>query len=707
MDYLANQTKTSPIINFGILAHVDAGKTTVTEQLLYHMGAIRILGNVDQGTTHTDTLLIERTRKITVNAVSISADYDGKRLNIIDTPGHADFIAQVERSLAVLDCAVLVLSAVEGIQGQTLILWEALRRMGKPVLLFINKTDRAGADVDKLIHELKNRLSKNLLVFSHESQPLATSDDTYRLAFSQESNIEVIADSDDELMNLYLEENAINEDDVRAAFLRAFHQTHIFPVLCGSAIKDEGITELLNFICNFFPQAHSQTSVSTISQIHAQPYGIIYQISHDKQHGKIAHIRLYTGNLHPRDVIHNITQDTDEKVAMIRKNFAGKITAQDELRAGDIGMISGLASAQVGDYIGYDTCNTIDNDIIDNNINSNPRGKANLNINNSNKNPSAAIHAGNLHDDAMIPQLVHPLFMSAVLPESQADFPALSAALTELAEEDPYLSVQWSKETNEIVLHITGKIQTEILQATLKERFGLLATFASPTTIYKETIDRQTIGFESYTMPKPCWAVLKFEMNPLPRGTGVHYEANVNANQIAPRYLAQVKQTIPLALQQGPQGWEVTDIDIHLIDGQDHNEHTHPLDFVLATPLAIMNGLYNVGTILLEPYLSFELSVPAQLSSKVIGMMIAMRGEIENSHIEDDIYYANGKVSAAESTDFPTTLASLSSGKAFLATSFRNYENCPPGYGESTPYRGVNPLDRSKYILSMRGALSS
>ena len=263
----------------------------------------------------------------------------------------------------------------------------------------------------------------------------------------------------------------------------------------------------------------------------------------------------------------------------------------------------------------------------------------------------------------------------------------------------------WEQGERELVVNVTGVIQIEILESVLAERFNIDAKFSKPSVIYKETPTKPGYGFEAYTMPKPCWAIIKFYIEPGERGSGYTYESKVGDREILYRYQSQIEQAIPDSLKQGPLGWNVTDLKITLVDGESHLLHTHPLDFITTTPMAMMRGLVDCGTTLLEPMLDFRITADESLSSKIIGEIIAMRGTFDSPSIINGKFTIEGRYPAATSIDFPIRFASLTSGRGTLAATFSGYEPCPLELGATTPYRGINPLDRAKYILHIRGAI--
>ena len=633
------------IVNLGIVAHVDAGKTTLTEQILLLCEAIRTAGSVDDGTAHTDFMEIERQRGISVKSASTALSWKGVDINLIDTPGHVDFVAEVERALWIIDCVVLVVSAVEGIQAQTEVIWQALNNLKKPVIFFINKIDRAGADAEKVFGDIKEKFSQSAVLFSGANIENGI--------FTQEIE-EAVAENDDVLLEKYLDGN-LSAKEVCESLNKLFFSCKIYPVLSGSAMFGKGIENLIDLIINICPAENGDVTKEEMS-------GVVFKIEHSKASGRLAHIRMYAGTIKNRDVVHNLTRNLDEKIVQIRKNKLQKSIDTGILSSGDIGVVCGFSHVHLGDILGS--------------------GKYIP--------PSCKMAA--------------PLLKVKVTPPDESQYPKLVEAISELASEDPLLEMMWERDERELVINITGMIQLEILEALIFERFELKVTFSPPSVIYKETPSKIGYGFEAYTMPKPCWAVIKFLLVPGERGSGVSYKSEVGDQKILYRYQSQIEQALPGSLRQGPLGWNVTDIKITLVDGESHFLHTHPLDFIVTTPMAMMNGLVNTGTNLLEPMLNFRISVDESLGGRIIKEILDMRGTFDSPVISKGAFTVEGRYPAASSIDFPVRLASISSGRGMLSSYFSGYEICPLELGKTTPYRGINPLDRQKYILHIRNA---
>lgn len=638
-------------INIGILAHVDAGKTSLTEQLLFHGGALRSAGAVDLGTAQTDTLEVERTRGISVKTADAVLETETAVVNLIDTPGHADFISEVERALSVLDCAVLVVSAVEGVQAQTEVLLGAVQRLKLPCVVFVNKLDRAGSDFEAACASLSELLSDRALLAVNRPAHEGTPEAAPVLAADCLENAVVLAENE-ALLERYLAGETVDfPQTVRAAV-----ENGAVPVLCGSSKTGAGCRELLDFLCACVPEA---------PQVDGEFLARVFRVEHDKGLGKLAHVRVFSGSVAPRQSVCLPRCGAEEKVAGIRRPLGRRQADVPEAKAGDIAVLFGLSSVRAGDVLGRGAL---------------PRAESTLAV---------------------------PLLTVKAEPENPAEITALAAALSALADEDPALRFEWVREKREIQLRIVGKIQLEILGALLLERYGLKARFSAPSVIYKETPSKTGEGYADYLAPKPCWAVLRFRIEPLPRGAGLVYESQASPARLLYRYQNHVETAVPEALLQGLFGWEVTDLKVTLLDGEHHHVHTHPLDFFVCTPMAIMDGLKNCGTTLLEPILRVRAVFDPALSGRVIGLLQNARGTLLSQAVRGERQLLEAEVPAADSLELPVEFAKLTGGRGSLSTVFSHYAPCPPGFTAERERIGANPLDRAKYILEKRNALAT
>ena len=644
----------APMINLGILAHADAGKTTITEQLLLLSGSIRQAGSVDDGTTQTDSLNVERRRGISVRSASVVLEHNGVRINLIDTPGHVDFLGEVERCLGVLDGAVLVLSAVEGVQAQTRLLWRALDKLKIPVLLLINKVDRMGCDIPAVLDQLRQECDPRLWVTQRVENPETDQCQVIPSETWEEDGLACAVEFDDALAEAYLNDQPIEREQLLQSLGKGVADRQVFPVLFASAKQGKGMAELLNGIIEYLPKASGQDD--------APLSAVVYQVDHDPVMGKAAHLRIFSGTLKNRDSV-PLPDGTDaQKITQIRRFYGSKSVDIGQIHSGETGTVYGLSGVRAGDVLG--------------------------------EAPPRELY-----------RLAVPLLQVQAFPASPDQLPTLTEALQELSQEDPLLDLEWVPESRELHLHITGKIQLEVLTEIIRERYGLEVSFSQPTVIYKETPASTSEGEEVYLAPKPCWAIVKLLVEPLPRGSGIQFESIIKEKELPYRYQNHVRQSLPDALKQGRLGWEVTDARFTLIGGQHHHFHTHPLDFFVATPVAVQRALVNSGTILLEPMVTVTLSGQEELLGRVIRDMVSMRGEFDTPVIHKGWFTLEAKLPVATSLDYPVSFRSMTSGKGVYASEFAGYQECPPGEGQQAPRRGVDPLDHSKWILYARSAM--
>lgn len=669
--------------NLGILAHVDAGKTTLTEQLLYLTGAVRNAGSVDAGTASTDNLSIEKSRGISVRTAAASTVWRDISINIIDTPGHVDFAGEVERSISALDYAIVMVPSVEGVRAHTENILKALDSRSLPRLVFINKVDRAGSDLAHVTEELRrlpgDHIYLPLMTITNEAR------DNVAVTFLDGSDFdaavtEALCDICEEAAEAFLSDEILPHDRAYSLLREAIADGTVTPILYGSAKLSLGIRELADFMVDFMPSSE-RLATAGLS-------GVIFKIEHDKTMGKVSYIRMFGGQIKNRDAVTLIDpskkakqnpngEENDaveleekppevEKVSQIRRFQGARPTDAGEVTGGDIAALCGLSSAKTGQFVG-------------------------------------SLALGDCY------KLASPYLRVRVTPKSGdiGKIPQLAEALYELSDEEPYIDAKWENGQREITINTTGKIQLEVIDSLLRERYNLDAAFSPPTVIYKETPSRAGFAYADYTMPKPCWAVVQFKFEPMPRGYGVSYHGKLPSNQCFYKYQTHIRTSFNQCLEQGLYGWEVTDFKCTLVGGEHHTIHTHPLDFFVCTPMAFMNGLASLGSTILEPLLDLRISAPAGISGKIITEIMRMGGEYETPMTFGDVAVIEAIVPAANYLDFPAKLASMSSGKAVCSSTFRGYRECTDGLEHVNPRRGVNPLDRSKWILWARGAITT
>ncbi|CAM1362490.1 conserved protein of unknown function [Tenacibaculum soleae] len=650
----------SNILNIGILAHVDAGKTTLTEHLLYHAGAIREIGSVDKGSAVTDNLTLEKERGISINATTTSFNWKGTKINLIDTPGHVDFSSEVARTLCVVDAVILVISAVESVQAHTLTIVDALHDLKIPTLIFINKIDRLGADTEAVLRQIKKELQYKTVVISTSHDEGLTSAyisevfNNNKISKEQKETItEELIETDEKLLTQYLNGIHFSDEVYLNIIAKSTSNNRIVPVFTGIAKNNIGVEILLNGIVDFIKPKKRNVSEEVAAYV--------YKLEHHKVHGAMAYVKVFSGELSAKSVINNHTQGLETKINQT-KTFHQTKHLDTNITAGDIGIITGVLGSKAGDILG---------------------------------NPS---------EIPTLPELNIPVLSVQIIAINDKDYNALAQALLIIDKEDPSLQFKWHKPEKELILLLMGDMQIEVLTHLLQERFNIAVNFTDPQIVYKETINKAAEGYIRYWMPKPCWAIMTFLIEPAPLNSGVTYQSIVSKNDVHNKYQNEIARTIPKALEQGLLGWEVTDVKITLIKGEDHNVHSRPGDFNLATPMGIMKGLQNGGTHLLEPLLRFEIKTNEELLGKLISELTNRRAIIDSPTFDQDLVILSGTIPVATSLDLSIKLNTICSGRLRLRTVFDKYAVCPEGEGKTKDFKGVNPLDEAQWILHRRGA---
>jgi ribosomal protection tetracycline resistance protein len=647
-----------PKISIGILAHVDAGKTSVTEQLLFQAGATKNLGSVDSGTAQTDRLAVEKSRGISVQSAYTSMEFDNTDIFLIDTPGHVDFSAEVERVLSVIDMAVLVISAVEGIQAHTETIWKVLQQSGIPVVLFINKTDRIGADSEMVVGEFERQFNSQLALLNKIAGEGSSEVSAQLLWTNQrmcDQIIESLANVNDEVLEAFLAGDSKDFEWYNNQLIKTFWEVQIFPTILGSAKTGLGIDLLLQTITGLIKEGQNEDKLFSAR---------VFGLSNETGQGQITYAKMLQGKLEPRNVVKNNAVNVEEKVTLLKQFRGGDEIDLKVATAGDIVNIYGLKEFEIGQVLGE-------------------------------------IPA----DDDPLFKLQSPLLTVQVKPVQEKDYAALAEAMQILNKENPELDFEWLKEDKELHVKVMGWIQMEVLTSILQDRFNIEAQFDDPTVIFKETPASVGFGYAKYTMPKPCWAIVKFKIEPGEPGSGVEYKSEVSVDKIHRKYQNEVERTIPQALKQGIKGWEVTDLKITLIDGEDHEIHSRPGDFIIVTPMGIMEGLKEIGTTLLEPVLEFKITASEDLLGAITSDITQMRGSFDSPEMGNGKFTLTGFLPLATSLEYPIQLSSRSGGKAKISTRLHSYKPCADEQGETRSFKGISPLDRSKYILKMRKAI--
>lgn len=655
---------TKKVITIGILAHVDAGKTSITEQLLYHTGMIKNLGSVDKGSAISDGLTIEKDRGISIKTSVVNFTFKNINFQLVDTPGHIDFASEVDRSLSVLDAVIVVISAKEGVQAHTLNIWESIKERKLPVLVFFNKIDRDGVDIESIFKEFQKDLNTKLFtinipeILNQEEINLIDFKDANQLNDTTifDHSLENLAEIDETFFEEYVEGNI---SDLNKILLKAKHKIsnqQITPALFGSAKLELGIDKLLE----------SLVFLSEFKNIiYSGSYAKVFKVEFHEKKGRLAYIKLYGGKLKTKDFILSQKLGKEIKINQIFIPNLGDFEQVNEIISGEIGIISTSDIIISGDILGEDKL-----------------------IDHYNK-------------------ISEPILGIEVVAKSNKDYQKLGEALEILNIEDPALDFKWYKEEREFNLKILGPIQTEILKENLTQRWGIEAEFKQPKVIYKETPSKSSEGYVRYWMPKPCWAIMTFLIEPAPLGSGVTFISEVSTNDISQKYQNEVKRAIPWTLKQGIHGYEITDIKITLLEGSEHQVHSNPGDFLLATPMGIMRGLENAGSDLLEPMYTFEIKAHKDFLGAVSSDINQMFGSIESTEFDQEFFIIQGRVSVAKAMDYSIQFNGTTSGKGRLKLTLDGYQKTEFKESKVRAFKGVTPLDEAQWILHMRGAFKA
>jgi ribosomal protection tetracycline resistance protein len=651
------------IVNLGILAHVDAGKTSLTERILFETGVIKAIGSVDKGTTQTDTLELERARGITIKSAVVSFHLNRRKINLIDTPGHADFVAEVERSLRVLDGVVLVISAVEGVQPQTRRLARAIRAAGLPLLIFVNKVDRLGARGDGILDDIRRKLCLRVVPLT---APVGPGDRAATIVARDRQNpdwrdwvTDLLAETDEGV----IEEFDRTGGNLGAPFLNATLRAQvaagaIVPVYFGSAITGVGVRELLGGIEEWLPatgEAHD-----------APASGIVFKITRRASGEKLVYARLFAGNLavrqrvvlRRRNAIGEI-EEFEERITGIDRFASGLASSAGTASAGEIAILHGLRSARIDDRIGA--------------------------------------------DDACTRPLVRafpaPALESIVRPVDPGQITQLRAALEALAEQDPLISLRQRNDEGEIAVRLYGEVQKEVMLDTLVRDYGIGATFGPSRTICIERPVGSGADFEIiFEGENPFLATVGLRIEPGERGSGLRYVRELGSLPLA--FYRAIEDTVHETFKQGLHGWEVTDCIVTLTHAGFDSVGSTAGDFRKLTPLVLMKALKFAGTEVCEPFEELELDVPDDTFGAVCGALVNARGIIRDASTDGASRRIVAEIPTSELRGVEQQLPRLTRGDGGWISSFAGYV---PVAGEP-PARartGPNPLNRAQYLAEV------
>jgi ribosomal protection tetracycline resistance protein len=651
-------------LNLGILAHVDAGKTSLTERLLFAAGVIDEVGSVDDGNTQTDSLALERQRGITIKSAVVSFVIDDVTVNLIDTPGHHDFIAEVERVLSVLDGAVLVISAVEGVQAQTRVLMRTLQRLRIPTVIFVNKIDRVGAQDEAVLSSIAERLTPAIIAMgsardlgSREASfaPFGATDAPFTAALA-----DVLADHDDGLLADYVDD-VVSFRRLRSELAVQARRASVHPVFFGSAMTGAGVDALIAGITSLLPAVDGD--------VDGPVSGTVFKVERGVAGEKVAFVRLFSGTVAVRERLQFGAAGADAKVTAISVFEHGSAAAADSVSAGRIGKLWGLADVRIGDALGVPAIQPVQH------------------------------------------HFAPPSLETVVFARNRRDGGALHVALTQLTEQDPLINLRRDVLRAETLLSLYGEVQKEVIEATLADDFGIAVGFRETTTICIERVVGTGAAIErSGKAGNPFLATIGVRVEPAPVGSGVRYQIEIEPGSLPLSFQTAISETVTETLHQGLHGWQVPDCLVTLTHSgySPRQSHAHAVfdksmsstgsDFRNLTPLVLMSALRQAGTEVHEPMHRFTIDAPADVLGAMMPVLVRLRAVPQTTVMKGVICILEGDIPAARVHELEQQLPGLTRGEGMLESALDHYE---PVRG-ATPVRqraDHNPLNRKEYLL--------
>jgi len=672
--------------NIGIMAHIDAGKTTTTERILYYTGRVHKMGETHDGASVMDWMEQEQERGITITSAATTCQWRENRINIIDTPGHVDFTVEVERSLRVLDGAIALFCSVGGVEPQSETVWRQADKYGVPRIAFVNKMDRTGADFFRAVDMMKDRLGANavpiqLPIGSEDSfdgvvdlveMDAIVYEDELGVNFERveipedmkdqaaeyrEILMEVLAEEDDEFMMKYLE-GEVSTDDIKDLLRQAVLNVNVIPVLCGSAFKNKGVQMLLDAVLDYLP---SPTDVPAIEGINPEteetetreasddaPFsGLAFKIMSDPYVGKLAFFRSYSGTLEAGSYVYNATADIRERVGRILQMHANRREERDQIYAGDLGALVGLKNTSTGDTI----CDQ-DNPIILESM-----------------------------------EFPEPVIGVAIEPKSKADQDKLGEALQRLAEEDPTFRVHTDEETGQTIIEGMGELHLEVIVDRLLREFKVDANIGKPKVAYRETITKKVTGVEGKFIRQSGgrgqYGHVVIDIEPQDAGEGFEFEDKITGGAIPREYIPSVEDGIREAMENGIiAGYPVVDVKVTLNDGSYHDVDSSEMAFKIAGSMGFRQGAKKAGPAILEPVMSVEVVTPEEYMGDVMGDLNGRRGKVEGMEPRGNAQVVSAHVPLSEMFGYSTDLRSKTQGRATYTMQFSHYEQAPKSIAE-------------------------
>ncbi len=684
---MTQQASLEKIRNIGIVAHIDAGKTTTTERILFYTGRTHRIGEVDEGSATMDWMVQERERGITITSAATTCQWRHHSINIIDTPGHVDFTAEVERSLRVLDGAAVILSAVEGVQPQSETVWRQADRYGVPRIVFINKMDRTGADFFRTLEMVRDRLGANavpvqLPVGAEDgfegvidlvrmtsiiyTDDLGTRSDQAEIPASlrplaeqyREKLVEAAAEIDDHLTEKYLNGTPLTEDEITGALRKGTITTRLIPVLCGTAFRNKGVQPLLDAVVSYLPSPLDIPPVEgrnpkteAIERREADPdapfAALAFKIVTDPYVGKLTYFRVYSGRLESGSYIYNATRDVKERVSRILQMHANHREDVPEVSAGNVVAAVGLRETTTGDTL----CDESKPIIL---------------------------------ESIKFPE---PVISVAVEPKTRADEEKLGASLAKLAEEDPTFKVRFDPETAQTIISGMGELHLEIITDRLLREFKVEANVGRPQVAYRETLRKAAQAEGRYirqTGGRGQYGHVVLEVEPLPRGTGVEFVDKITGGRIPREYIPAVQSGVREAAEGGVlAGYPMVDVRATLRDGSYHEVDSSEMAFKIAGSMAFKAAAEHSSPVLLEPMMKVEVVTPEPYMGDVIGDLNARRGQIVAMEQRGTLRIVQAEVPLSEMFGYVTALRSNTQGRATSTMEFSHYAEVPHGIAET------------------------
>lgn len=604
-------------LTLGILAHVDAGKTTLSEALLFTAGAIRKAGRVDKKDAFLDNYELERERGITIFSKQAVFSYEDLRITLLDTPGHVDFSTEMERTLQVLDAAVLLISAADGVQSHTRTLWKLLESYQVPVFLFVNKMDQPGADQEKILAGIQNQLSGNCVDFTPLVGTAATESKGAALEADMQEAMEAVAICDEELLNSFLTDGRISQEQLREKIA----ERKVFPCLFGSALRLQGIEALLSAIEAYAPE-----------KTYPEAFGArVFKVTRDSQGSRLTHMKITGGTLKAKMEL-TCAEDKTEKVNQIRVYSGERFEAVNEAAAGSVCAVTGLLGTMAGQGLGMEK---------------------------------------NLESPFLTPVLSYCL----LLPEG-TDPMAVMPKLKELEEEDPALSFTWEEELKEIHVHVMGEVQMEILKVLIRERFGLEIAFGKGRIVYKETI-ADTVEGVGHFEPLRHYAEVHLLLEPGEPGSGLQFETDCSEDILARNWQRLILTHLEEKQHRGVlTGSVITDMKITLVSGRAHQKHTEGGDFRKATYRAVRQGLMEAMSVLLEPYYEFRLEIPEEMTGRAMTDMEKLFADFTLTERAEGRCVLTGCAPVETMRDYQKEVYAYTRGQGSLTVRLKGYMPC-------------------------------